>query len=650
MMVNSDQKKSRMSTLNIKNSYSAEASSLRSVSSDDASGVVRDQCCNDNNSTTTSKGTIPQNGSRIQLFQMIILPFIPILALIIQTSFMLNDILIYRMECTEIETQVSVATDLGKLVTRLQLERSEVAFFIFTNGSTLRSNLPQRFGVTDQAINKLSALQDSSIPIKAVENGMEIFLNRSEFHSRLKDFRQKISSEESSITEVMDWYTAINGGLLDHLSKQIKETDNSGVWRHLVGFKNLLRSIECYGIASVHGINYFGRGVLGYENYVAYIRNDILGRDLLNGSLYYVPALKILYKNLTRVMPDYGHLRNWSNIILKNTRINSSIENAVNYFDVMSTYLDELRKIQRELRHQIRNDVTAKIRRASNSEAVGISILVVVLLVSPVIIFLVRNAANTIQMYADNLSIKAKELKREKKKSDTLLFQMLPLSVATQLKQTRKVPAEYYDDVTIYFSDIVGFTEIAAECTPLEVVTFLNSIYKVFDSRIECYDVYKVETIGDSYMVASGLPIKNGKKHISEIATMALDLLDATNLFKIPRRPSETLQIRSGIHCGSCVAGIVGTKMPRYCLFGDTVNTASRMETTGEALRIHITSEMNDALAAIGGFKTEHRGLIDVKGKGLMNTFWLTCRDGAPLPVHEEIAWFADIQPVFFRY
>ncbi|KAJ6638428.1 Atrial natriuretic peptide receptor 1, partial [Pseudolycoriella hygida] len=634
-----------------------EASSLRSVSSDDASGVARDQCCNDNNSNSNSKGTISHNGSRIQLFQMIILPFIPILALIIQTSFMLNDILIYRMECSEIETQVSVATDLGKLVTRLQLERSEVAFFIFTNGSTLRSNLPQRFAVTDSVINKMQT-KELTVPIKTMENGMIIMLNRTEFQSRLKNFRQKISSEESSITEVMDWYTAINGGLLDHLSKQIKETDNSGVWRHLVGFKNLLRSIECYGIASVHGINYFGRGTLGHETYVAYIRNDILGRDLLNGSLYYVPALKILYKNLTKVMPDYGNLRNWSNIILKNTKINSSVENAINYFDVMSTYLDELRKIQRELRHQIRNDVIAKIRRASNSEAVGISILVVVLLVSPVIIFLVRNAANTIQMYADNLSIKAKELKREKKKSDTLLFQMLPLSVATQLKQTRKVPAEFYDDVTIYFSDIVGFTEIAADCTPLEVVTFLNSIYKVFDSRIECYDVYKVETIGDSYMVASGLPIKNGnicaaenrKKHVSEIATMALDLLDATNLFKIPRRPSETLQIRCGIHCGSCVAGIVGTKMPRYCLFGDTVNTASRMETTGEALRIHITSEMNDALAAIGGFKTEHRGLIDVKGKGLMNTYWLTCRDGAPMPVHEEIAWFADIQPVFFRY
>lgn len=126
----------------------------------------------------------------------------------------------------------------------------------------------------------------------------------------------------------------------------------------------------------------------------------------------------------------------------------------------MATYLDELRRIQRELRHQIRlsffkgyicnyfnclyvllfrDDVYANIEHASSREAIGISILVVVLLVSPVIIFLVRNAAATIQMYALNLSLKAKELKKEKRKSDTLLYQMLPLSVATQLKQTQKV-------------------------------------------------------------------------------------------------------------------------------------------------------------------------------------------------------------------
>ncbi|XP_076234076.1 uncharacterized protein LOC143179002 isoform X3 [Calliopsis andreniformis] len=575
----------------------AEVSSVRSLSSDDVSATKahRKKSC-------WARATDPahRRGRRIQLLQMLVLPFIPILALIVQTANTLHDILIYRQEVSDIETQVTIATDLGKVVTRMQLERSEVAFFIYTNGNTLR---------------------------------------------------QKISSEESSIIEVMAWYTSVNAAMLDHLTNQIKETDNSGVWRYLIAFKNLLRSIESLGISSVYGINYFGRGILVGDNYVSYVRHDALGRDLLTGSLTYVPSLKHFYEELTRSMPDYGRIKSRRDEILRNQKREPSVDDAIAYFDSMATYVDELRKLQRELRHMIRDYVNSTLQDASNKEAAGIAIVVLVLVVSPIIIILVRNAVATIQMYAANLAQKARELKQEKGKSDTLLFQMLPPSVAQQLKQTQQVPAEYYEAVTVYFSDIVGFTEIAAENTPLEVVTFLNSIYKLFDARLECYDVYKVETIGDSYMVASGLPVRNGDKHVSEIATMALDLLAASSVFQVPKRPGERLQIRSGAHTGPVVAGIVGSKMPRYCLFGDTVNTASRMESTGEALRIHISLEMKKALDAVGGFKIAHRGLVDVKGKGLMDTYWLECKDGGIARAAELDlpSFFEDVRPVFIR-
>lgn len=123
-----------------------------------------------------------------------------------------------------------MATDLGKVVTRLQLERSEVAFFIFTNGSTLRSNLTQSFAVTDTAINNMVTWAEVSVPTSPVENGLQVKLNRSSFMARLDDFRKK-SSEESSVWNVMHWYTSVNDAMLNHLTNQIKETDNSGVWR-----------------------------------------------------------------------------------------------------------------------------------------------------------------------------------------------------------------------------------------------------------------------------------------------------------------------------------------------------------------------------------------------------------------------------------
>ncbi|XP_053671608.1 receptor-type guanylate cyclase Gyc76C-like [Anopheles nili] len=231
------------------------------------------------------------------------------------------------------------------------------------------------------------------------------------------------------------------------------------------------------------------------------------------------------------------------------------------------------------------------------------------------------------EKYANNLEEIVQDRTRllceEKRKTEDLLHRMLPQPVAEKLTKGLGVEPVSYDSVTIYFSDIVGFTAMSAESTPLQVVNFLNDLYTVFDRIIKGYDVYKVETIGDAYMVVSGLPITNGNRHVGEIASMALELLQAVRSHRIAHRPNETLKLRIGIHTGPVVAGVVGLTMPRYCLFGDTVNTASRMESNGEALKIHISPQCKDALDTLGGYVTVERGRIAMKGKGEVMTYWL---------------------------
>ncbi|KAJ1374223.1 Receptor-type guanylate cyclase gcy-22 [Parelaphostrongylus tenuis] len=201
--------------------------------------------------------------------------------------------------------------------------------------------------------------------------------------------------------------------------------------------------------------------------------------------------------------------------------------------------------------------------------------------------------------------------------------------VAERLKLGEKVEPESYECVTVFFSDVVGFTTIASKGSPMQVVTLLNDLYTFFDSAIEEHDVYKVETIGDGYLCVSGLPIRNGLEHIKEICDLSLELVAGLRNFRISYLPTEKMNIRVGIHSGPVVAGVVGLKMPRYGLFGDTVNTASRMESNGKRLIfaaacIHISPDAYELLNSNHtGYATECRGEVIIKGKGVMQTYWL---------------------------
>lgn len=164
------------------------------------------------------------------------------------------------------------------------------------------------------------------------------------------------------------------------------------------------------------------------------------------------------------------------------------------------------------------------------------------------------NMIAMLEKYADNLEElvdeRTDQLREEKKKVEALLDRMLPRSVAESLMRGEAVVPESYDAVTIFFSDIVGFTSMSASSTPMQVVTFLNDLYTLFDSIICNYDVYKVETIGDAYMVVSGLPVRNGDLHAKEIASMALEMLESVKTFEIRHMPDQILQLRIGIHTG----------------------------------------------------------------------------------------------------
>uniref|UniRef100_A0A665T085 Guanylate cyclase soluble subunit alpha-1 n=1 Tax=Echeneis naucrates TaxID=173247 RepID=A0A665T085_ECHNA len=177
-------------------------------------------------------------------------------------------------------------------------------------------------------------------------------------------------------------------------------------------------------------------------------------------------------------------------------------------------------------------------------------------------------------------------LEEEKKKTVDLLFSIFPGTVAQQLWQGQTVQAKKFERVTMLFSDIVGFTAVCSLCTPMQVITMLNELYTRFDHYCGELDVYKVETIGDAYCVAGGLH-KESESHAVQVALMALKMMELSNEVMTPT--GDPIQMRIGLHSGSVLAGVVGVKMPRYCLFGNNVTLANKFESCSQPRKINIS-------------------------------------------------------------
>lgn len=222
-------------------------------------------------------------------------------------------------------------------------------------------------------------------------------------------------------------------------------------------------------------------------------------------------------------------------------------------------------------------------------------------------------------------------MESEYERSEALLANMLPASIAERLKESeRSVIADKYDDASVLFADIVGFTERASAMAPADLVRFLDRLYGAFDELVDRHGLEKIKVSGDSYMVASGVP-RPRSDHARALADFALDMTDVVAGLKDPH--GNSVPLRVGMATGPVVAGVVGSRRFFYDVWGDAVNVASRMESTDSVGRIQVPEEMYERLK--DDFVLRERGLIEVKGKGIMRTWYLIGRKPARKPARE---------------
>jgi class 3 adenylate cyclase len=227
-------------------------------------------------------------------------------------------------------------------------------------------------------------------------------------------------------------------------------------------------------------------------------------------------------------------------------------------------------------------------------------------------------AGYSLESYSRTDFVNKRTIEAERLKSERLLLNVLPESIAEELKRDTGTIAESFENITILFADIVGFTKFSAGTSPKDLVDLLNQIFSMFDEIVDRYGLEKIKTIGDAYMAAGGLP-EPRDDHAEAVAELAMEMQKALAHFNEKTR--RDFDIRIGIHTGPVVAGVIGTRKFSYDIWGDSVNTASRMESHGLPGQIQVTDATYELLK--DKYVFEQRGLIEVKGKGKMRTFLL---------------------------
>jgi class 3 adenylate cyclase len=226
---------------------------------------------------------------------------------------------------------------------------------------------------------------------------------------------------------------------------------------------------------------------------------------------------------------------------------------------------------------------------------------------------------DSINIYGTDVTA-ARLVAKANAENERLLLNILPVTIADRLRRGEVVIADRFEEMSVLFADVVDFTPFASRLPAHDVVSILNEVFSIFDRLVDRYGLEKIKTIGDAYMVIGGL--ESQERHIQAVANAGLEMIRELAAYRTPA--GEQLQIRVGMHVGAAIGGVIGLKKFIYDVWGDTVNTASRMESHGVPGRVQVTEATRDRLATL--FECEARGIVDVKGKGPMQTYLLVER------------------------
>lgn len=227
----------------------------------------------------------------------------------------------------------------------------------------------------------------------------------------------------------------------------------------------------------------------------------------------------------------------------------------------------------------------------------------------------------------------------EREKSDHLLLSIFPEAIAEKLRNSQQSVADSFENVTILFADIVGFTRFSSTMSPNELVQMLDEVFSEFDNLVDKYGIEKIKTIGDAYMAVGGLPTPDSN-HCKNVADLALEI---NQIIKEKYAEKYKLQLRIGIHTGIAIAGVIGKKKFSYDLWGDSVNIASRFESSGQPEKIHVTEDVKNVLGDAYHFESD--GEILIKGKGMMKSFFLVDKKATGSTVEKLLAGVEEKEP-----